>query len=113
MPHPRNPYLLTIREAALYLDVREYVVKRLIEHGDLYVHRVGTRIYLHVEDLRRVRALWENQPAQVPAMRILKMLGYRMKCVFWWHNGHDRSERPDPPPAAANPSPEGGDPHAS
>ena len=113
MPHPRNPFLLTLREAALYLDVRDYVVKRLIERGELYVHRHGARIYLHVDDLRRVRDGWENQPAQAPAMRILKMLGHRLKCVFWWHNGHDRNDRPEHAPPSAETPPEGGSPHAS
>lgn len=112
MPHPRNPFLLTLREASLYLDVREYVVERLMERGELYVHRHGARIYLRVDDLRRVRDARENQPAQAPAMRILKMLGHRLKGVLWWHNGHDQSDRPEPaPPPAATP-PEGGSPHA-
>ncbi len=112
MPHPRNPFLLTTREAALFLDVRDYVVKRLIERGDLYVHRHGTRIYLHVDDLRRVRDTWENQPAQAPAMRILKMLGHRLKVVFWWHNGSERSDRPDSSPPSSQGSSEEGTPDA-
>jgi len=112
MPHPRNPFLLTTREAALYLEVRDYVIKRLIERGDLYVHRYGARIYLHMDDLRRVRDTWGNQPAQAPAMRILKMLGYRLRCVFWWHDGHDRSERPDSAPPESEAPQQGGEPHA-
>jgi hypothetical protein len=46
-------------------------------------------------------------------MRILKMLGHRLKCVFWWHDGHDRSDRPEPTPPTAETPPEEGRPHAS
>jgi len=108
MPHPRNPFLLTIREAALYLEVRETAVRYLIERGDLFVHRYGARVFLHIDDVRRVRDRWENQPAQGPAMRILKMLGHRLKVVFWWHDGHERSDRPGPIPPAPESQPGGG-----
>ncbi len=108
MPHPRNPYLLTIHEAALYLEVRETAVRYLIERGDLFVHRYGARVFVHVDDVRRVRDRWENQPAQGPAMRILKMLGHRLKVVYWWHNGHEHTDRPEPAPPQPESPTDGG-----
>jgi len=108
MPHPRNPYLLTIHEAALFLEVRQTAVRYLIERGDLFAHRYGARVFVHVDDVRRVRDRWENQGAQAPAMRILKMLGHRLKVVFWWKNGHEHSDRPgSSPPSSQGCSEEG------
>ncbi len=107
MPHPRNPFLLTLPEAALFLEVKPTRVRYLVDLGELPLHRHGARVYVHVEDLRHLRSRLENRPAQGPAVRILQMLGHRMRVIFWWGNGHERADRP-PPPAPASEGPQQG-----
>jgi len=111
MPHPRNPFLYTIPEAALFLEVPPTRIRSFVERGELALHRHGARVYIHVEDLRHLRNKYAHAPAQGPAVKILHMLGARMRVVFYWGNGHERTDRREPPSGDAGGAPAEGEGH--
>ena len=55
---PRTPMradaqLLTVSAAAHFIDMSEKTVRRLIDDGQLPAHRIGNRIRIDQEELRR------------------------------------------------------------
>jgi hypothetical protein len=87
MPHPKYPFLLSTREAARFLEVKQQRLHDLCATWKLHPIRMGNQLWFHVLDLMRYQAQGKPVDADHVQRALAAALGIRVKVLFQGRNG--------------------------